>query len=37
MEKRVIPVLEMSCAGCAATVEKTDRELARVEEASVIF
>ena len=37
MEKRVIPVLEMSCAVCAATVEKTVRELAGVEEASVNF
>lgn len=37
MEKRVIPVLEMSCAVCAATVEKTVRELTGVEEASVNF
>ena len=37
MEKRVIPVLEMSCAVCAATVEKTVRELVGVEEASVNF
>ena len=37
MEKRVIPVLEMSCAVCAATVEKTVRELPGVEEASVNF
>ena len=37
MEKRGIPVLEMSCAVCAATVEKTVRELTGVEEASVNF
>lgn len=37
MEKQVIPVLEMSCAVCAATVEKTVRELAGVDEATVNF
>ena len=36
-ETKVLPVLEMSCAVCAATVEKTVRELTGVEEASVNF
>lgn len=37
MEKRTIPVLEMSCAVCAASVEKTIRALPGVREASVNF
>lgn len=37
MEKQVIPVLEMSCAVCAATVEKTVGGLAGVGEATVNF
>lgn len=37
MEKQVIPVLEMSCAVCAATVEKTVREMPGVAEATVNF
>lgn len=37
MEKQVIPVLEMSCAVCAATVEKTVREKPGVAEATVNF
>ena len=37
MEKQVIPVLDMSCAVCAATVEKTVSELPGVAEASVNF
>ncbi len=37
MEKRVIPVLEMSCAVCAAAVEKTVSELPGVQEATVNF
>ncbi|HIZ25996.1 MAG TPA: cadmium-translocating P-type ATPase [Candidatus Barnesiella merdipullorum] len=37
MEKQVIPVLEMSCAVCAATVEKTVSELPGVAEATVNF
>ena len=37
MEKRIVPVLEMSCAVCAATVEKTVSELPGVAEATVNF
>lgn len=37
MEKRTIPVLEMSCAVCAASVESTVRALEGVEEAAVNF
>lgn len=37
MEKRVIPVLEMSWCRLCGTVEKTVRELVGVEEASVNF
>ena len=37
MEKQVIPVMEMSCAVCAATVEKTVREMPGVAEATVNF
>ncbi len=37
MEKRVIPVLDMSCAVCAAAVEKTVQELPGVQEATVNF
>ncbi len=37
MEKKIIPVLEMSCAVCAAAVEKTVSELPGVKEATVNF
>lgn len=37
MEKRTIPVLEMSCAVCAASVESTVRALKGVREAAVNF
>lgn len=37
MEKRTIPVLEMSCAVCAASVESTVRALKGVREATVNF
>lgn len=37
MKKRTIPVLEMSCAVCAANVESTVRALEGVREASVNF
>lgn len=37
MEKRTIPVLEMSCAVCAASVESTVRALKGVREAMVNF
>ncbi len=37
MEKQIIPVLEMSCAVCAAAVEKTVKELPGVQEATVNF
>lgn len=37
MEKRTIPVLEMSCAVCAASVESTIRALKGVREATVNF
>lgn len=37
MEKRIFPVLEMSCAVCAASVESTVRELKGVREAAVNF
>lgn len=37
MEKRIFPVLEMSCAVCAASVESTVRDLKGVREATVNF
>lgn len=37
MEKRTFPVLEMSCAVCAASVESIVRELKGVREAAVNF
>lgn len=37
MEKRIFPVLEMSCAVCAASVESIVRELKGVREAAVNF
>lgn len=37
MEKRTIPVLEMSCAVCAASVESTVRAMKGVREATVNF
>ncbi len=37
MEKRIIPVLEMSCAVCANTVEETIKKLPGVQDAVVNF
>ncbi|MDE5945419.1 MAG: heavy metal translocating P-type ATPase [Rikenella sp.] len=37
MEKRILPVLEMSCAVCAASVESAVRALPGVREAAVNF
>ena len=36
-ETKVLPVLEMSCAVCAASVESTVQALPGVEKASVNF
>ncbi len=37
MEKKIIPVLEMSCAVCANTVEETIKKLPGVQDATVNF